>query len=413
MKTIFFQLLVLVLMFSVSPVYNSIYAQSYEYTDGENGRETWVYDRISGSWYLVSVDHGPGDVGTDDDDDLSGGGSDNENEEGGGDEDDDWYGEQDDEDEQNDQDEQDDWQDPWEDWWWDEELGWINTDNNTSECPKLSSRTFKTPNPSRLKLGIGEEVELRILNRCGASVSWSIEGKGEIKQENNRKCVVQAFWEGGSIKVTATLSNLNQDCSDCDTELEKEFEVIKPRGIFIEKADPLAGCDGDIHVNNRPSAGYWAKVYATPDDVNFYNVRFFEGYAPAQQNGAYFTADPPWSLGDHPDQTIDEATDEVVQGKGTYINYDQIYVQFRCSDERDPKLYGFGRWDIPQYYVNEKTGQLLGFDITMQTGKNEGGVNSLFTPYKTSPTTQTESSQSFRLEAATSNCQFYANPYCN
>ena len=266
------------------------------------------------------------------------------------------------------------WEDPWEDWSYEDDLIAIGGGVNIVACPRLESRTDKAPNRTRLILGIGEEVEVRIKNKCGATVFWEINGVGVLTSDPNdqSKVTFQAHWTPGELRITANLTGLCPDCGGPNSSVELVFQVIAPNGMFFDNNTANTTYPMNIyHLNNRVSAGYHSDSYLLPANVNFYNIRIREGHANGVINGPYFTGVP----APHLDNAYIGMTDVVHPTKGTYVGFaDRIRLIHSCRDNINPELPGTISYDIPNYYENP-IGPLpdVWFINTLQRGNNVGG----------------------------------------
>lgn len=356
----------IVLTFILLSSYTFIYAQSFEEVVNDRGElEVWHYSNICQCWSHLSTTHGPGGDGRDDDDDdhnpggNNGSGNTNDDDDDDDDWDDyDWWSQW--------------WEDPWDNWVWISNSN-PNNNNNPVICPQIESRTFYPPNKTRTTLGIGEEVEIRIKDKCGATVLWEVRGEGKVigNIHDQEKFFFQATWRPGRVSVYAKLTNL---CSECpDDVLRIDFEVIAPSGIYFDDSAQHPYCPGIHHYQFRPSGGYFADSYLLPDIVNFYNVAIKEGQVAGVATGSYFQ-NFSISIPDHEANTYVPSLETVFRGKGTKIGLpDNIYVEFVCRSIRDPNLQGTIGWDIENFYWNETDQVDVPFTHTLQQGENIGG----------------------------------------
>ena len=360
----------------------SLFSQEMEIDvdhDDDGRLEVWILepfgggcDNPAGCWVLISEEAGDSNEGGNDNGDING--------------DHDEYGDADpdhdgDYDEDGDIDVFDDfwddyWHDPWEDWEWYDDDSWAGTGTDPQEkkCPELSSRTHKVPKRERRIIGIGEEVDIRIKNRCG-EVRWEIEGPGEITGGSNSECSIMAHWTAGKIKVKAIIYDVNQNCSTCPKSLVIEFDVITPTGIYFDNFAQEPHCPDIYHYKYRPSCGYSADSYFMPDNVNFYNNQIKEDFVEGEADGDYFSGTsiiiPP-----HMANAYVECTERVVPGKGTKISIaDDLYSEFVCRTIINPNLYGRIDWDIPNRYYNRCDFTDVYFTNTLQSATNIGGID--------------------------------------
>lgn len=353
---------------------HSIIAQGYEY-DVERG-EHWkhVINEYGQHWYGWQDEdgnwHWQDDPGTPWPPDIDYGDGDSND---GYDYGDDWWDEEweDDRDNANEDYWNDFWRDPWENWEWDD----TNAGGNVPPCPSLEHNTLKSPNRNRLRIAIGEEVELRIKNSCGANVNWTIQGNGVLTSSGvGPSATFQATYEGGTVTAIA---NLTGACVECGTNivLTVQFDVITPESVFLELDNFVNGAPGRTHEQYRVSAGMVAKTYIMPDDVNFYNVTFQEDNVMPTINGPYFV---PADMVPHIPANPVQASDIVFPNKGTRLpNQDIIssYNYCRLSpgipNSRDASLRGSYKYDITQYYLNQSGGNIWqAFDILEQDFHN-------------------------------------------
>lgn len=282
---------------------------------------------------------------------------------------------------------EDDWWDQWWNQWLDDPWEfWVWNDDNLTNggstsgnipvkaCPKLESRTAKAPNQKRLIIGIGEEVEVRIKNKCGATVKWKITGVGTLTSDPNDQNQVsfQAHWNPGEIHITAYLTGLCSDCGGPISSIELVFQVIQPTGIFFDNSATEPHCPGIYHYKFQPSAGYSADSYLQPATVNFYKVRIREEEAIGLPSGEYFSI--PQNIPLHEANILTPCKDLVFPGKGTKVMIaDNIYTNFRCRSDRDPNLQGKIEWNIPNLYRDEIGLVDIFFGYTLESGENLGG----------------------------------------
>jgi hypothetical protein len=261
-------------------------------------------------------------------------------------------------------------------------------DSDPNECPEIMSRTNYGPNRSRLHVGIGEELEVCIVNRCG-DPRWSIEGPGQLVSGN--RSVVQVEVDkiassGDTVTVKAKFSTCPEGCPD---SLEIKFEVILPNALYMEPLTPIppGWSINSIHEQFRVSGGFVAETYALPDSVNFYNIEFGEAAAMPNSFGPYMSqmGNIPSHLFQSPQPTVSQL---VIPGKGTLLAPDEISHVFLCrvsafpdttilnpTSSAESNLYGIVRYDIEQLYVTED-GSLATFCTAQQSARNSGGANS-------------------------------------
>lgn len=303
------------------------------------------------------------------------------------------------------------WEDPWEDWSYEDDLIAIGGGVNIVACPRLESRTDKAPNRTRLILGIGEEVEVRIKNKCGATVFWEINGVGVLTSDPNdqSKVTFQAHWTPGELRITANLTGLCPDCGGPNSSVELVFQVIKPTGVFIEKINTPITNEIGMHEQYRVSAGFFANTYILPDNVNFYNVTFQEdNCAPSLVEGEYFLSPPVIPSINHIPALEVKASDMVHPNKGTLLPFpDKIEFKWKCRSDKDPALQGTYNYDIIQYFKDETANPNVWqpIDILYQYSTNLGGANSIYSVSKKSASNNSSSFVNFRIDDPTTSFQ--------
>ena len=264
-------------------------------------------------------------------------------------------------------------------------MGWEDDDNLTAfidifgpSCPEIKSATFKAPNHTRTIIGIGEEVRISVKNRCGSTVDWTLTGGGTILAQGSSELEFQAGWEASTITLTATLININSECSSCQTSFTIDYDVILPNKIVYERVNTPITNEVGMHVQNYVSGGYFAAKYILPDNVNFYNCRISEeDCLPYQNDGDYHDlppATPDMYHNASPDKV--EMTDQVYPGKGTLCEMnDLIWFIFWCRGQKNPKYSGEYNYQIKQFVhdMNINQPSYFKFDEAFQKSKNIGG----------------------------------------
>lgn len=300
-------------------------------------------------------------------------------------------------------------------------------------CPKLVSETFKMPDRKRTTIGIREEVTIRLErnrnNKCGIPTWKIISGGGKFLIGQNpateqtehiggEEIVFQAGYNQETVTIEVKLNNPSDDCnSSCESTLRITFNVIEPNGVYFDEIQQLnidiesgIACIGINHILNRPSAGFQAKYYILPDNVNFYNIEFQEGRAAGEFDGTYWEGYNTNSYPEHKEWPFRSKTksDQVFPGKGTFGGVDNIYLEFLCARDRDPTRPGSVTYKIPWRYALAD-GSKKTFATAVQRGENLGGNNSIFV---TSKTGAFGVSASARLLDPT-NCENEPNRLCN
>lgn len=147
----------------------------------------------------------------------------------------------------------------------------------------LSSETVaQTPtNRARLRLGVGEEVYLKVSPQL-ASATWTTMVGNLDATTGTQVILTLDDTTGAAKKVTANYLG---------TTLEKDFEIFAPTGI--DHADIASTINYPV---GQASAGmHLYPIVVAPTDVSFYNVHMLEvGHAATNISG-YFLVHPPIS----------------------------------------------------------------------------------------------------------------------
>lgn len=402
----FYKSLLPYILFLVTAPASIMMAQSYEeghgtiishgdhwmVTQNEYGRYQWGHD-ADGDGHWEWYDHEPTPWPPDyyGDDGSLDGDIDNDNLDDYADDDANWW--------EYDQDQDGDWYD---DWWeniWDGYWDYFGGQNpNPSACPSLDHLTMAPPNEfTRTKVGIGEDFSVSVKNFSSCTnVNWEVVNEPNTGADPP-ECILDgastadhfAWFKAGFKPGRVTIKARITGCVSCPdpTNLEVEFEIIQPTGVYFE---PIAPCsEGPVlHDHNYPSAGYVANIYLMPDDVNFYNVETKELGTSNAGNGEVSlggtTCDGPYyassnmSCSGHPAATSwIPFTNTVVPGKGTKtMATDRIYMLLRCKNNADATLAGYKLWEIG--WVYRRGTDEVPFSIVEQRGENFGGPNSKF-----------------------------------
>jgi len=176
---------------------------------------------------------------------------------------------------------------------------------------KIETQTVATQPADRTRktVGVGEEVNLTLLPPGLGLITWNIpSGSGCLSHYfSNGSILFTAPGEASDTTVTASV--LGGGC-------EVEFEIIEPTAFILENTSLVPP---ELHLpiptENWLHIRYYADMYLSPDTVNFYNSRLFEGESDPYPAG-YFTLyrhgmQKHNANGPHP------MTSSIVPGKGT------------------------------------------------------------------------------------------------
>jgi len=176
---------------------------------------------------------------------------------------------------------------------------------------KIETQTVATQPADRTRktVGVGEEVNLTLLPPGLGLITWNIpSGSGCLSHYfSNGSILFTAPGEASDTTVTASV--LGGGC-------EVEFEIIEPTAFIFENTSLVPP---ELHLpiptENWLHIRYYADMYLSPDTVNFYNSRLFEGESDPYPAG-YFTLyrhgmQKHNANGPHP------MTSSIVPGKGT------------------------------------------------------------------------------------------------
>ena len=184
---------------------------------------------------------------------------------------------------------------------------------------KIETQTVATSPTDRARkmIGVGEEVNLTLLPAGLGLITWNIlSGSGHLSHYySNGSILFTAPGEGDDTTVTASV--LGEEC-------EVEFEIIEPSAFIFENTSIVPP---ELHLptqtENWLHIKYYADMYLSPDTVNFYNVRLYEGASDPYPVG-YFTLYR-HGMQKHQPNGPHAMTASIIPGKGTLcIESDEI-----------------------------------------------------------------------------------------
>jgi hypothetical protein len=211
-----------------------------------------------------------------------------------------------------------------------------------TSIPKILTCTVVTEpqNRDRKILGLGEEVTLTLVPAM-ENVTWSLNGPGKKEGEGSsvkfiapdipcESTTVTAAYTGGSVSVP--------------------FKTIKPGGVYFENMCAF-GSGSAPPKTQYFSLSVDARVYISPDSVNFHKIKVFEGAASPECHG-YFEQNP---IPSHAENNPKSMTSHVVTGKGT----EEMIPEgdgLNGSVDKEPFTDGYANWNIPwRYTINGVT----------------------------------------------------------
>ncbi|HME20424.1 MAG TPA: hypothetical protein VKI44_03535 [Acetobacteraceae bacterium] len=183
---------------------------------------------------------------------------------------------------------------------------------------KLTSETeAKQPSPrNRTKLGVGERVTLKLKPLSG---DWVVAGGGSVNPAKGSKVVFTAPGAPGTCTVTVTAAGKTEQIT---------FTVIGPSTVSMERRKIRHDAVG------YPNAGFVARIFVGPDDVNFCKIGITEDDCPCVCTG-YWADFNGIGHGANPDAVGLEQ--KVEKGMGTrMVGQDNIwsgYIDTRKLDD--------------------------------------------------------------------------------
>lgn len=204
---------------------------------------------------------------------------------------------------------------------------------------------------TRTKLGVGEEVTLRLNPSPSSTVSWSIAGQGSLSSTTGSSVIFTAHERASSPSITASY-----DSYSCSVS----FDVVEPSSISMVKV-------GDGRTVDNPLGVLMTLVmYVGPEDVNFSKLMIAEQECPAVCTGYYAYKN---GLNHIPGADA-QVSDTLVVGRGWLCNgFDTASL----GSQGAPYSNGEFRWPIPTHYVIN--GNSYWFITVDQVGSLEIGTD--------------------------------------
>lgn len=204
-------------------------------------------------------------------------------------------------------------------------------------CQIMHTTVATSPyNRQRRRIGVGEKVALAIPQDNG---QWNVEGPGVLDTRAGNMVELTAGDSAGRVFISV------QGQDGCFSRID--FEVVEPDGVELV-AEPAIG-----HTQGTPSVELYANVHITPADVSFQGVYFRELKCLAKYDG-YFERlnDWEWTVREeivtHEPNALSVIGGEVVEGYGTYADYDGIIMNDNGLGQ--PFSDGSFTWPIPWEY---------------------------------------------------------------
>ena len=195
--------------------------------------------------------------------------------------------------------------------------------------------------PLATKFGIEETIELGFTSNPTLTASevgglrWKIvtptTGGGTLPQEEDGTVTYSAPDTAASVTLKLEVLSGPSTGGGPTTSIT----VVEPSGAYITRANNLIG-----HVNNTWSAAFRGIIHLTPEDVSFFNLLFYEGYADLHAEG--WVVDVPF-LGNHPPS----ATMVRINSRNEVNTTDNI----NTGQKSGPYGVGEWYWDIPWHFV--------------------------------------------------------------
>jgi hypothetical protein len=177
----------------------------------------------------------------------------------------------------------------------------------TAALLRLATQTVATSpaGRSRKTIGVGEEVELRVLPEGLAVSQWTItQGDGDLSYYSGPTTTYTAPGNGGDVTVAAVIEGV-----DCPAV----FHVIEPTGILMENKE--LGPGRSQATATWMNIAYYANIYLQPDSVSFYRLQIHEGASDVTATGYFTQYDH--RMQPHPANGPHFMEPTVVSGKGT------------------------------------------------------------------------------------------------
>lgn len=137
--------------------------------------------------------------------------------------------------------------------------------HNSGHLQMTTQTVVTSPtNRTRLDIGVGEQVRLRISGANG-TINWTISGSSTLSTTSGSSVILTAHDRQESTTVTAT------DAS-CSCQVSTTFNVIEPSAVQMQQAPST----NIWHTHNIPSVGIRTQIFILPDTVSFANIEISE-----------------------------------------------------------------------------------------------------------------------------------------
>jgi hypothetical protein len=220
---------------------------------------------------------------------------------------------------------------------------------------KTQTQAVQPTNRDRKNIGVGEKVNLEILNADDyvGTVVWSLvpAGSGEIESDGSdpfNKVYLAPDVKIESVAIKAVL--------DDGRSAQVVLKVIAPNGLkFVAEGRE----DGGIRQNKEIGMQLHPAFYLLPDTVNFQNLKTYEGEAIPERTGYFLQNQYPShpSNGPHANPKYDNQYGNRGNGTNETLDYDM----FQAATEGPPYAQsGTIKWTCDWEYQVFRDGSFVG-----------------------------------------------------
>jgi uncharacterized Zn-binding protein involved in type VI secretion len=238
----------------------------------------------------------------------------------------------------------------------------VKKDEPKKTKTNIESETVATipADRKRLKIGVGELVNLKLVPPPATAVAWTVTGVtsgSKLSNTTGTTTTLSAPFIKSTVTVTAKIT-------DGET-LTIVFDVIEPSGVKMIRPN-----DKTFHIHNVASCGMKTQPYILPADVSFENIEIKEDEVKAvadgyfiHQNGQNHVGNPDWTT-----------VGKVEEGKGSSVDgWDT--VQGGDGAKGAPHSTGTFLWKIPwRYRVTTGPGKVFTTVDQLKTIDKDGTV---------------------------------------
>lgn len=274
----------------------------------------------------------------------------------------------------------------------------VKSGTTPDDCAiKLKYDTESFPQNGRQRIGLKEKITVSITGcnkNPNVNVNWKILPKNHkaIIIDNNSSLEIQAGYEAEQLTIEAEIATFGAECKNCLPVIKKVgiIDILAPNGLSAEIIP-----NSEYHIECKPSAGFRAKLFILPNDVNFEGIKIGEAVAA--------TFDP-IQYGNNQDACtgLVQACNTCVphtpspsqtpvfggyqDGKGTFYGKDNIFFGLACNCNAG--VYSNTIFTTTYYYVfyyENGIGKKIEFNHGIQTGENTANTidnNPTFTTKK-------------------------------